>query len=73
MVVLQLLLLLLLLLLHLAMHLAKEVCRHLFYSQHIGYGCNRSLGCPGHFPGVLEPLNASLPAGYNRLQVHTYP
>ena len=37
------------------------------WPKHIGYGCNRTLGCPGHFPGKLEPRNASLPRGVNRM------
>ena len=33
------------------------------WPKHIGYGCNRTLGCPGHGAGVLLPQNASLPRG----------
>ena len=35
------------------------------WPKHIGYGCNRTLGCPGHGAAVLEPTNASLPAHDN--------
>lgn len=39
------------------------------WPRHIGYGCNRTLGCPGHGAGVLEPRNASLPPGINGFQL----
>ena len=32
------------------------------WPKHIGFGCNRTLGCPGHGAGVLLPRNGSLPA-----------
>ena len=31
------------------------------WPKHIGFGCNRTLGCPGHGAGVLLPRNASYP------------
>jgi hypothetical protein len=39
------------------------------WPQHIGYGCNRTLGCPGHGAGVLQPRNTSLPRGINRFKL----
>ena len=33
------------------------------WPKRIGYGCNRTLGCPGHGAGVLQPLNPSIRNG----------
>ena len=39
------------------------------WPKHIGYGCNRTLGCPGHGAGVLQPFNASLNTSDNVFQL----
>jgi hypothetical protein len=39
------------------------------WPKHIGYGCNRTLGCPGHGAAVLQAIDPSLPKDVNTFQV----
>ena len=39
------------------------------WPKHIGYGCNRTLGCPGHGAATLQPQDASLPPRTDRFEV----
>jgi hypothetical protein len=39
------------------------------WAKSAGYSCNRTLGCPGHFPATLYPANSSLPKDVNRFDL----
>lgn len=41
----------------------------MIWPKSIGFSCNRTMGCPGHFKSVLYPLDSSRPAGLNRMQL----
>ena len=39
------------------------------WAKSAGYSCNRTFGCPGHFPGKLHPVDSSLPKNINRFDL----